>query len=453
MPLGLSGDPGGTPIYKAGDLVGGIGVELNGIYTVDRDVFDFDTDAEEVVALSASTGFGAPAERVWDNVFVAGRSLRFADVAYSDLPDIRGPLEPLDPAGLKAEPLYARAEIRGGVPFGSAASGVANTVRAGQPAAILVNAAGGARFPSRAGRSLAGGVELKAAEVEALLDAGLVAAYRLRAAIRTPRDTSARNSIFIVDDSGEPIGFVRSQDAPVFSIDVALQKARGAALFSSPDAASKLSRAAALSGFATDYAAAFSSFTGGLSLDGSHAFATRSVGNLARPFFIDGIEGRPNGPFSLPFPGTAGGRTWSPFNTGLQLDLVLGGIVQPILNPGSVPGSCANVAALGGAARNGIQIFPGGVPLYRSGVLIGAIGVSGDGIDQDDLIAFYGASRQGLDYVGHTAVGDPQLGFNAPPEMRADTIELPQRDSRLRYVNCPEAPFIGSNDQNVCEGL
>ena len=93
------------------------------------------------------------------------------------------------------------------------------------------------------------------------------------------------------------------------------------------------------------------------------------------------------------------------------------------------------------------------MPLYRNGVLIGAIGVSGDGIDQDDLVAFYGASAKGLAYAGHPTVGDPELGFHAPPAMRADRLPLQVADSRLRYVNCPESPFIGSNDQNVCQGL
>ena len=91
------------------------------------------------------------------------------------------------------------------------------------------------------------------------------------------------------------------------------------------------------------------------------------------------------------------------------------------------------------------------MPLYRGGALIGAIGVSGDGVDQDDLIAYYGASRQGLDYAGHSDVGDVALGFNAPGEKRADTIALQAGELRLRYVNCPEAPFIGNNSQGVCE--
>jgi hypothetical protein len=69
------------------------------------------------------------------------------------------------------------------------------------------------------------------------------------------------------------------------------------------------------------------------------------------------------------------------------------------------------------------------------------------------MIAFYGASRRGLDEAGHAGVGDAQLGFNAPVEIRADRLVLPQPDSRIRYVSCPEAPFIGDNAQNQCEGL
>ena len=37
LPLGLSGDPGGLPLYKDGQAVGGIGIESNGIETI---VFD-----------------------------------------------------------------------------------------------------------------------------------------------------------------------------------------------------------------------------------------------------------------------------------------------------------------------------------------------------------------------------------------------------------------------------
>lgn len=45
----------------------------------------------------------------------------------------------------------------------------------------------------------------------------------------------------------------------------------------------------------------------------------------------------------------------------------------------------------GGIRRNTLVTFPGGVPLYKGGKLVGAIGVSGDGVDQDEAVAFAGA--------------------------------------------------------------
>ena len=95
------------------------------------------------------------------------------------------------------------------------------------------------------------------------------------------------------------------------------------------------------------------------------------------------------------------------------------------------------------ALNNGIQIFPGAVPIYRNGTtLVGAIGISGDGVDQDDMIAFLGLYRAGV-----------QLGSgiaNAPPSLRADN--LAPSGNNLRYVQCPQSPFNNSNEQNVCDG-
>ena len=86
---------------------------------------------------------------------------------------------------------------------------------------------------------------------------------------------------------------------------------------------------------------------------------------------------------------------------------------------------------------------PGGVPVYRNGLLIGAVGISGDGVDQDDMVAFLGLANAA------SALG---TGFgNAPAAMRAD--QLSPRGTRLRYVQCPQAPFNDSTEQNVCAGL
>jgi uncharacterized protein GlcG (DUF336 family) len=41
--------------------------------------------------------------------------------------------------------------------------------------------------------------------------------------------------------------------------------------------------------------------------------------------------------------------------------------------------------------KNSIVTFPGGLPLYKNGHLVGGIGVSGDNVDQDESVAFGGA--------------------------------------------------------------
>ena len=85
------------------------------------------------------------------------------------------------------------------------------------------------------------------------------------------------------------------------------------------------------------------------------------------------------------------------------------------------------------------------MPIYRGGVLVGAIGVSGDGIDQDDMISFLGLNN------GGARVGS--IG-NAAAAMRADTVVVAVGQGvRLRYVSCPFAPFLDTSDQNVCQGL
>lgn len=440
LPLGLAADPGGIPLYKLGDVVGGVGVEFDGSYTLDRNVFDRDDDPEEGLALAAAFGFEAPSNRRADAIIVGGKALRYVDAAeVRDDPLKAGDGEGIPASSLVSVPGFFSGVVRGGVIFGSPESGVASTVRIGIPAAILVQQG----ETSRAGSSLPGGEQLTAPEVDALLDSALLTAQRSRAGIRNPLDSPARVSIWVVDHLGVPLGFVRSQDAPVFGIDVALQKARTSAFFSSSDASSLLQRA----GFG-GYVSATRSFVGRDPFIGV-AFSGRGIGNLSRPFFIDGSDGNANGPLSLPFPGmmNVAGRSWSPFNTGLQLDVSLAAVVAPLR--GSIPSSCA-APPIGSRLGNGVQIFSGSVPLYRKGVLIGGLGVSGDGVDQDDLIAYYGSSREGLDFAGHPGTGDSALGFQAPRPIRCDTLSGPFDNSRLRYVNCPEAPFIGDTDQNVC---
>src|SRR4029453_4256323 len=109
----------------------------------------------------------------------------------------------------------------------------------------------------------------------------------------------------------------------------------------------------------------------GLRLDGSIAYSDRAIGFLHRPFFPDGINNTAAGPFSRQI------NEWSVFNVGLHLDLIKHNFQAAIIGA-VVP--CTSIPTL----PNGLQIFPGSVPLYKNGVLAGAIGISGAGVDQDD---------------------------------------------------------------------
>jgi uncharacterized protein GlcG (DUF336 family) len=425
-PLGLSADPGGLPLYKNGTVVGGLGVISDSLYSVDLNIIDTDTDSDELIAVAGTFGFAAPTDIRADHITVDGRTLRYVDSeATASNPATAPPLVTPLPGTWINLPVA-------GVPFDTVASGFApdpESAFMGKNAYTLVDAVGVPRFASRSG---IGG--LTRTEVLAILGSGLDIANRARAQIRRPTGSAAQVTIVVVDTNGDILGLTRTPDAPVFGTDVAVQKARTAGFFSSATASTGLIGTAnttppvAISSYVT----AMRTFLGDpTALANGMAYSNRAVGNLARPFFPDGIEGTPNGPLSKP------PNQWSPFNDGLQLDLVFNAVVGGV---GAPPG-CTTDQRI----RNGIQIFPGSFPIYRGPTLIGAVGVSGDGIDQDDMVSFLGLANAGK------ALGTGIA--NAAPAIRADTLVPQGEGTRLRYVNCPQAPFNDSTDQNVCAGL
>ncbi len=464
----MSADPGGFPLYKAGVPVGGVGVVADGLYSLDADILDSDRNLDEMIALAATFDFAAPRNRRGDQITVDGKTLRFSDVEFDHLsrdPATAPGFATLTPADgqLIAVFGYSDGTIRAGLAFGQPASGIRPDAGVDYPnldAYVLVDAANALRYAPRAGTDGAAlaGANLTANEVRTILRAALGVANRARAQIRRPLGTPARVTVAVVDTTGEILGIVRSRDAPVFGTDVSLQKARTAAFYSSaaagnflramPDAAYP---AAARSVVIGDYVDAVKTFLADANAldDGNIAFSDRAGGNLSRPFFPDGLSGRPPGPLSK-----IDGE-WSPFSTGLQLDLVINAILQHVVAVASagvltadVDQQCPGVDDTFNATQtsrvlaNGMQIFPGSVPIFRGSVLIGGIGVSGDGVDQDDMIAFLGVHEAGVALGG--AIG------NAPVNRRADTL-TPQ-GVRLRFVQCPPAPFLDSNADNVCEG-
>jgi uncharacterized protein GlcG (DUF336 family) len=466
-PLGLSADTGGLPLYIGGRVVGGIGVIADGIYGLDRNISNYDRDIDELIALAGQSGFGPPEEIKAYRIAVDGRLLRYADADERDLVTNPGnaPATPATGAFISVTGYFTNGASQAGRAYGANNSGFRSdggTDFPGLPTStfVLTDAGGTNRYPPTASTaaSLAAGDRLTATEVQRILQAAIYVAFQARAQIRRPLGSFAEVSISVVDNEANILGIVRTRDAPIFGTDVSLQKARSAAFFSRSNAGSELTNGNGAGNTAAfsiagafnvpgvaRYTTSAQAFIGANALADGTAYSARGLGNLARPFYPDGITSNANGPFSLPF------STWSPFNVGLQLDLVIADIVARL--DGSAAGASGCVDAVsanapnlprsgaGGPTRlaNGLQIFAGGVPIYRSGVLVGAIGVSGDGIDQDDMISFLGLANGASNGLG-----------NAPSGIRLERQVI--RGVAPRYVSCPVKPFNYSHVQLPCRG-
>ncbi len=453
-PLGLAADPGGFPLYKNGVMVGGVGVMGDGDYGFDPEIVDIDIDDEEHIALAATTGFTPPETILANRISVDGTLLRYSDAK---------------PEGFRSNPAAAPAfaglsgslvtvtgfnagGIVPGVAYGSEASGLrpATTAEFNSPDAFVASdGAGNNRFPIRAATD-AGEVALPltVTEVRAVLEEAFRIMSRARGQIRQPRDSRAQVSMSVVDTRGAVLGLVRGPDAPIFGADVSVQKARSTAFFSGSRVQAELGGVVTAGGaadanvrdFGPRITQFFSAANGGFT--GQFAVTNRAIGVVARPYFPDGEVAQAPGPLSRPI------AQFSPFSNGLQSALIVQNLAA--LLGGTESARCTFLPNHpGGSNRlaNGLQIFPGGVPIYRGATLVGAIGVSGDGIDQDDMTAFLGLHNAGLRVGG--------IGLPAPA-IRSDQIMVPVpggNSVRLRFVGCPFAPFVDTAEQNVCQAL
>jgi uncharacterized protein GlcG (DUF336 family) len=213
--------------------------------------------------------------------------------------------------------------------------------------------------------SFPGGLTL--AQVNQIVMNTVATGNTTRAAIRLPVGVRAKFVISVADLDGSLLALYRMPDATIFSVDVAVAKSRDVIWFSG---------------------AGNSDLVGGPPV--GTAITNRTLDFAGQPFYPGGIDGTPPGPFFPLF-------------------------VNDVANPCTIGSQPKN------PNQSGIVFFPGSLPLYINGKLVGGLGVSGDGVDQDDFATAGGA-----------------VGFEAPTAIRAD--QYFDRGVRLTYQKFPPNP-------------
>jgi uncharacterized protein GlcG (DUF336 family) len=212
------------------------------------------------------------------------------------------------------------------------------------------------------------GAALSEADVTAIVQNAVATANRTRAQIRLPLGSRAKMVISVADLDGSVLALYRMTDATIFSVDVAVTKARNVVYFSGPNRDPR-------------------DLTG---VPAGTAVTNRTIGFGAQIYFPSGIWNTPPGPFYQMY-------------------------LDDLANP------CTQGHQPPNANQSGIVFFPGSAPLYRNGQLVGGLGVSGDGVEQDDYVTAGGAR-----------------GFEAPASIRADQVVI--RGVRLPYWLFPRNP-------------
>lgn len=212
------------------------------------------------------------------------------------------------------------------------------------------------------------GQKLTAAEVDRIVQQSAESADRTRAQVRLPLGQTSRMVVAISDLDGKLLALFRQPDALFDAVDVCPGKAR-AVVFYSGEGSARLR-----------------------GVPPGIAITTRALGFGAQIAFPSGQENKDPGPFFEDV-----------YVPDFQNFCTIGD--QGPANPN----------------QNGISFIPGGIPLYKGTELVGGLGISGDGVEQDDIVAFEGA-----------------FGFLPPEIIRADQVVID--GVRLPFLKFPRQP-------------
>ena len=399
LPRGIATLPGGVPIYKNGQLVGGIGVffpgdtgfasEENSSLSADYDPTKPDRSREAEYMAFVAAGGSSLANASFQGPIGNAPALPGFDIPFGriDVDGITVPIFGPYPGQRGVNELLDYGKYLG---TGNANSG---TILYGPQAGMTVTT-GWIVTPQN---SASGG--LTAADVERIILQGVDQATHTRANIRlrsTPtglRPGATTAMVFsVADTDGTVLGLYRMPDATVFSLDVAVAKSRNTGYYANAALLQPEDK--------------IESRDGATPVPAGVAFTNRTFRYAALPFFPSGIDGEEPGDFSILLDHQADEHTG--LNEGAPLPV---SAFQSVAGYDSFhPGTNfrdPQVATTGNG--NGIVFFPGSSALYKDlngdgqADLVGGLGVSGDGVDQDDVVT-------------NSAIN----GYQAPFALRAD---------------------------------
>ena len=379
---GIGTLPGGIPIYEGGLLVGGIGVffpgttgfasEENSKLSADFNPNKADRSMEAEFMALAAVG-GSKAAGFQFGAIAGVPALPGFDLPFPRIDLVGITLDTVGPNGAQGpQNLVNYVKTSFTIGNGNPNSGVN----------VPVNSAGATLLPGKPAPdgwlvTPHAGVNLSAAQVQQIIVQGINQANLTRAQIRPLGDTT-RMVFSVADSAGNVLGLYRMPDAPMFSINVAVSKARNVAYYNDSAQLLPVDR---LPGVPPGV-----------------AFTARTFRYLALPRFPESADNAPPGPWSI-LNDPAVNRT-----TGLNT-----GAPQPISAFTSVFGFDAfhpntNFHKFG-ANSSGVVFFPGSSGVYVNGKIVGGFGVSGDGVDQDDVVTAGGIA-----------------GFEPPTPIQADNF-------------------------------
>ena len=175
----------------------------------------------------------------------------------------------------------------------------------------------------------------------------------------------------VADKDGNILGLYRMEDATYFSVAVAVAKARNTAYYADANTLLDIDNVG--------------------DLPKEVSFTNRTFRFLSEARFPDGVEGSSPPPFSILNDGVDAENRINPSSGENIGEPLRASDFTSVLGYNTFHAGQNFRDASNHFNQNGIVFFPGSSSLYQSEILVGGFGVSGDGVDQDDVVTFAGA--------------------------------------------------------------